>query len=223
MARARKRRPGALGTFGIGMAMVAALFVVNGYYPSLLKLAELKAFDLRMYARGTRKPHGEVVIVAIDDKSISELGRWPWPRTVLAQLADALKAYKVAVVGFDMVFSERDDIDREREKIIEGLKKAGISDGSLAAASGPGNDQTFANAIKAQGSTFIGYPLQVRSGDEAVRISPGFVAKITPPAPLAFNLVHSPAGPPPPLPEAVAYLPNLPVINSAARGTGYFD
>ena len=39
--------------------MVVALFVLNVHYPSLLALAELKAFDLRMYARGTLKPQGD--------------------------------------------------------------------------------------------------------------------------------------------------------------------
>jgi adenylate cyclase len=223
MARARKRNPGAWRTLLIGVAMVFALFFLNGHYPSLLRLAELKTFDLRMYARGMRKPHGEVAIVAIDDKSIAELGRWPWPRTVLAQLAQALKSYNVAVVGFDMVFSERDDIDLEREKILGNLTKAGLPTNVLAAASGISNDEAFANAIKAQGATFIGYPLQVRTGTEPDKISPGFVTKITPPAPLSFNLVRSAAGPPPVVPEALAYLPNLPVINTAARGAGYFD
>src|SRR5271156_5852039 len=161
MARTRKTVPGARRTLAIGVAMVAALFVLNVHYPSLLALAELKTFDLRMYARGTRKPQGAVAIVAIDDKSISELGRWPWPRTVLAQLADALKSYKVAVVGFDMVFSERDDVDLEREQLLAALTKAGLPTDKLQAAAGISNDQVFAQAIKNQGTTFVGYPLQV--------------------------------------------------------------
>jgi adenylate cyclase len=223
MARTRKRTPGAFRTLLIGVGVVVALFVVNGHYPSLLKLAELKTFDLRMYARGTRKPHGEVAIVAIDDKSISELGRWPWPRTVLAQLVDALKSYKVAVVGFDMVFSERDDIDLERDKIVSNLKKAGLPDNSLVAAVGAGNDETFAKAIKAQGTTFVGYPLQLGYG-ESSKIDPGFVTKTSSPAPLSYSLVRLLTPKPASIvPEALAYLPNLPEINSAARGTAYFN
>src|SRR5262245_9124705 len=154
MARTRKRAPGALRTLVIGVAMVVALFFLNIHYPSLLALAELKTFDLRMYARGTRKPHGEVAIVAIDDKSISELGRWPWPRTVLAQLVEALKQYKVGVIGFDLVFSERDDVDLEREKIVGSLKDAGLPADRLQEAAGISNDDAFAKAIKEQGATF---------------------------------------------------------------------
>jgi adenylate cyclase len=222
MARTRKRAPGALRTLAIGVAMVVALFFLNIHYPSLLALAELKTFDLRMYARGTRKPHGEIAIVAIDDKSISELGRWPWPRTVLAQLVEAPKQYKVGVIGFDLVFSERDDVDLEREKIVGSLKDAGLPADRLQEAAGISNDDAFGKAIKEQGSTFIGYPLQVESNPNA-KINPGFVTKMATPPPLAYSLVRIPAGPPPPVPDAIAYLPNLPPINSAARGTGYFD
>src|SRR5579885_729583 len=225
MARAGKKNHGALRTLGIGVGMVLALFLVNAHYPSLLRLAELKTFDLRMYARGTRKPHGEVAIVAIDDKSISELGRWPWPRTVLARLEEALMSYKVAVVGYDMVFSERDDNDLVRQQIVDSLEKAGLPADKLTAAAGIGNDQAFANAIKAQGMTYLGYPLQVKAEGEKVTISPGFVSQTMPPAPLAYSLVRSLPGisGPPPIPQAVAYLPNLPDINRAAHGTGYFD
>ena len=161
MAQTRKTDPGALRTLVIGTAVVASLFFVNVHYPSLLALAELKTFDLRMYTRGTRKPQGEVAIVAIDDKSIVDLGRWPWPRTVFAQLTQALKDYHVAVVGFDLVFSERDDGDNGREKIEGNLKQPGLPADKLRRDGGISNDQIFANAIKEQGTTFVGYPFQI--------------------------------------------------------------
>jgi len=51
---------------------------------------------------------GETVIVTIDEKSLSELGRWPWPRTTMAGLVDKLKACGAKAVGFDVVFAEPD-------------------------------------------------------------------------------------------------------------------
>jgi adenylate cyclase len=220
MTRGPNRNTVALRTLQIGVAIVAALFFLNGRYPSLLRAAELKAFDLRMYAQGTHKPGGEVVIAAVDDKSIAELGRWPWPRTVLARLTEALKSSHVAVVGFDMVFSERDYYDLQRDKGADGLKNSARS--VMPAASAASNDEAFANAIRAQGFSFIGYPLEVFGGSE--KITPGFVTKIATPAPLVYSQVRLPEqGPQPTVPEAVAYLPNLPVINSAARGAAYFD
>ena len=74
-----------------------------------LRFMELKALDLRMISRGTLSPGGETVIAAIDEKSLSELGRWPWPRTTIAKLVDRLKGYGAKAVGFDIVFAEPDE------------------------------------------------------------------------------------------------------------------
>lgn len=50
-----------------------------------------------------------VVIVAIDENSLADWGRWPWPRQRMAELIDALfDEQGVAVVGMDMVFAEAD-------------------------------------------------------------------------------------------------------------------
>jgi len=219
MAEAHESLADTLRMLGIGVAIVAGLFFLNCRYPSLLRFAELKAFDLRLYSRPTRKPHGEVVIVAIDDKSIVELGRWPWPRDVFARLTDALRSYKVAVVGFDTVFSERDKFDVKRKKAA-----ANPTNSVHRMPAGVSNDQTFANAIRAQGNTFIGFPLEVKSAAPGGEVTPGFVTKIVAPAPVAYHIVRIPQGDPePPVPEAIAYLPNVPVINRVARGTAYFD
>ncbi|MCB9072758.1 MAG: adenylate/guanylate cyclase domain-containing protein [Bdellovibrionaceae bacterium] len=47
-----------------------------------------------------------VVLVAIDDASVQEVGRWPWGRDVIANLFDELLRYDVATVGLDIIFSE---------------------------------------------------------------------------------------------------------------------
>jgi adenylate cyclase len=50
-----------------------------------------------------------VVILDIDEKSLQEVARWPWPRDVMARLMDKLfDEHKVAIVGFDVVFAESD-------------------------------------------------------------------------------------------------------------------
>jgi len=47
---------------------------------------------------------GEIVVVKIDDKSLQEVSRWPWPRGHHAKLADALKAAGAKRIFFDLVF-----------------------------------------------------------------------------------------------------------------------
>ena len=58
------------------------------------------------------KPHApdpDVLILAIDDKSIQNIGRWPWPRATYAKLFDALDALHPRAVGFDVNLSETSD------------------------------------------------------------------------------------------------------------------
>ena len=47
-----------------------------------------------------------VVIIDIDERSLSELGQWPWPRTLVGDLIAATRDYGMAVIGFDAVFAE---------------------------------------------------------------------------------------------------------------------
>src|SRR5262249_31255473 len=62
---------------------------------------ELLASDLRFRVRGSMAPGPEVVIAAIDEQSVDELGRWPWPYTVQAQLIRRLTSYGAAATGYD--------------------------------------------------------------------------------------------------------------------------
>ena len=50
----------------------------------------------------------DVVIIEIDDASIAELGRWPWPRDIHARLVDQLASVRVKAFGFDILFIEPD-------------------------------------------------------------------------------------------------------------------
>ena len=74
-----------------------------------IKFMELKALDLRMVSRGALPSGGETVIVTVDEKSLNELGRGPWPRTTVAKVVERLKAGGAKVVGFDVVFAEPDE------------------------------------------------------------------------------------------------------------------
>jgi adenylate cyclase len=50
-----------------------------------------------------------IVILDIDEKSLGELGRWPWSRNLMAELTGKLfDRYGVALLGFDVVLAERD-------------------------------------------------------------------------------------------------------------------
>jgi adenylate cyclase len=226
-ARTRRRRH-AWRPLLIGIVTLTALFVFNYLHPAVFDLADLKASDLRMYV--TRRPPltGAVVIAAIDEKSIAELGHWPWPRSVEARLNNALRDYKAAVIGYDVLFSERDEDDVQAEGIAARLKGLGITDAAVEQTLGTGNDLAFADAVKRQGSTFLSYAFEKHfKGAQqffAVPVPTGFKTAPVSPPPLAYNLVRElPDANPNMLIAARAYLPPIPVLNNSARGIGYVD
>ncbi len=90
------------------MGLVLTLFVMGSYYfrLPLLESVEFKAYDLRAKLRQNLNPPPEIVLVAIDDDSIAQIGRWPWPRTRMAAVVDKLKAAGPKVIGLNILFSE---------------------------------------------------------------------------------------------------------------------
>lgn len=65
--------------------------------------AALYDLGLRLWAR---PPRDEVVVVAIDDDSLAQVGRWPWRRAVAALLLERLQAAGPRAIGVDLLFSE---------------------------------------------------------------------------------------------------------------------
>ena len=67
-------------------------------------------YDARLRATMPQTIDDRIVIVDIDEKSLAEIGRWPWGRNKLADLVgELLDNQKVALLGFDVVFAEADD------------------------------------------------------------------------------------------------------------------
>src|SRR5512133_4109359 len=87
------------------VASLLSLFLYRSANP-LIQQVDLRLKDVRFRLRGPIKPDPRVVVIAIDNKSIKEIGRWPWSREVTGRLISGLKDYGVAVVALDMVFAE---------------------------------------------------------------------------------------------------------------------
>jgi adenylate cyclase len=83
-------------------------------------------YDARLRASMPETLDDRVVIVDIDEKSLAEIGHWPWGRNRLAALMDELLVrQQVAVVGFDVVFGEADEssgLKQLRQLATGGLK-----------------------------------------------------------------------------------------------------
>ncbi len=88
------------------LLIVLVLFLFC-WQPGLLESFEAKTYDWRLRVwRGPVAQTGTFAIVAIDDKSIAELGRFPWSRKLFADLIDKATAAGAKGLVFDILFPE---------------------------------------------------------------------------------------------------------------------
>ena len=90
--------------------VVFALLHAMQWLPiGLVQRLDNLVYDARLRATMPGTTDGRIVVVDIDEKSLAELGRWPWARDKLADLTDALfTRHQVALVGFDVLFADAD-------------------------------------------------------------------------------------------------------------------
>jgi len=69
---------------------------------------EYKLYDLRAKFRKSQGPSDKITIVTIDDQSINNIGRWPWPRSIIAGLIDQISQFGPKVIGMNILFTDPD-------------------------------------------------------------------------------------------------------------------
>jgi adenylate cyclase len=95
-------------TRAICLVLLIALVSVRVWDPPPLQELRLRTFDFFQQVRPREATFKPVVILDIDEKSLRELGQWPWPRTLVADLVNRLAELGAVVIGFDVVFPEPD-------------------------------------------------------------------------------------------------------------------
>jgi len=95
----------------LALLALAALLAGPGINPdrSFLERPEQQLYDWRMRLNQQAEADPRVVIVDIDEASLSAEGRWPWPREKLAALLDRLfDDYAIGLLACDVLFAESD-------------------------------------------------------------------------------------------------------------------
>lgn len=215
----RPKRPGRGGwlrrvarRFGFGRALsvglLFALLALRVWDPAPVEAIRLRTFDAFQVLKPREPiPTRPVMIVDLDEASMRELGQWPWPRTLVADLVTKLTAAGAAAIAFDIVFAEPDrlspalvarnlrDLDPATRDVLEKL---------------PSNDEVLAEAMKASrvivGETALGDHQQV--SDTQLNVQSG-IALLGP-------------DPGPYLASFPGLLRNVPPIDKAAAGRGLF-
>ena len=104
--------------------LAAFCLVAVLYFGGALDFLEYKLFDLRF--RGLERPaQGDLVIVAIDPKSISDIGTWPWSRELHADLVESLIGAGTRQIALDIDFSSRSNLiaDARLASALEGADR----------------------------------------------------------------------------------------------------
>ncbi len=217
--------------FKIGLLITILSLIIYGVGIPFFQIMELKAFDFHFLSRGVIEPTGEVVIIAIDEKSIDKFGRWPWQRKRIAELIDKLNEYEAKVVAFDIVFSEPDEssginVVKDLKGKLKNKSRDVVSTIELVEREAD-NDKRLAEALRKNPSIIIGYYFftsrdeikhivknEETIGDKSLYINSSKFTSIR-------NIEKD--APMPELLTAVGVEENIPVISEAAGDFGYFN
>lgn len=202
----------------IGIGLLIVLFFVGSaasfYRLSFVEQLSSILYDYQLRFTMPRTVDNRIVILDIDEKSLKEEGRWPWSRNQLALLMDKLfDKYGIAVVGFDVVFAEKDE--SSGLKVLQGLGKNELK--------GDANFQTvlakiqpqleydsqFADKIKKR-NVVLGYYLTGDANMSGALPEPVFPAGTFKGRPIRFTTWKG-------------YGANLPELQNAAASTGHFN
>jgi len=215
--------------FGYPMIVTMALLAFSTALirPDFIEQIELKSLDQRFKIRGPIVPDSRVVIVAVDDKSLSKVGRWPWPRDKIADLVDIiLDKYGAKAIGFDIVFSEEQA--NPLKESIRLLEEGGNTNKSvrtwLRKHQQSGNlDARLEKMFKQHHSQIVpGYFFYTEGGDipeQALKKLPQF-SRLMQPSAMTAEFTDDAAST---IPRMGAVEGNLPQLTEAADSVGFFN
>ncbi|MGZ8264083.1 MAG: CHASE2 domain-containing protein [Burkholderiales bacterium] len=205
----------------LGIALVLAFLAHAAGIARMDLIDRLEAivYDLRMQMTMPRTVDSRIAIIDINEKSLRERehggeGRWPWPRDRIAVLVDKLSShYEVAVIAFDIVFSERDESSgiQVLERFATGELKDLPRFQALWAQLKPqlDYDDILAQGLKDR-NVVLGYAFLYEQGEKGLLPAPVLRAN-------AFR------GRLPAVERYKGYTANLPALQKSAAGAGHFN
>jgi adenylate cyclase len=197
----------------LSLAVLTALAHASGVWPlSWITRLDSMIADARLRAWMPHSRDPRIVIVDIDEKSLAEVGRWPWGRDRMAELADELFVRQnAAVVGFDLLFAEADNTTGlpalERWAALEPDLRSRLN----ALRAPLDHDARFARALAGHPAVLGFYLTADRGGLRAgVLPPPAFEAAALQGRPIAFTRWDGHSG-------------NLPILTAAAPSAGFIN
>ncbi|MBW2005277.1 MAG: CHASE2 domain-containing protein [Deltaproteobacteria bacterium] len=174
-------------SIGLILTLLFIIMFVTGL-GDFTDVIEKKTFDLRskLSASGERNP--DIEIVVIDDEDLDEIGRFPWPRNILARAVNNLAMAGAKVIALDIIFNEPEENSglktiRELKKTYADLdlKKKGLSAKTFyqslnKAEANLDNDTKLAESFKKAGNIVLPIYFDTRSAGRDDEV-PDYLAK----------------------------------------------
>ncbi len=90
-------------------AIIVLIFIGFSFVrPFFFEVLESYIYDTEMrFAQGGEREISRVGLIQIDDKSLTSLGSWPWPRNLISQMIDLLGKSGAKIIGINIPFNER--------------------------------------------------------------------------------------------------------------------
>ena len=188
----------------VGLGLVVAFGMMAGYLflPQSYLSLDNKIRDYLFLFRGPMPTSGHVAIVDIDERSLAELGQWPWERHKVARLLENLTEAGVGIVGMDVVFAEPDNASPARV-----LRQLGMDD-----ANAPDFDAILGETV-GMTPTVAGFVFIMEKDDQPPKEGPLVPAIFIERNAGEQDLLLKPHRP----------VLNIPAIQSQAYSSGYFN
>lgn len=215
----------------VGWLALGGSVLLFALHPWLLDRAEYALLDARFQLRGPVDVVNPVAVVAIDAASIDEFGRWPWRRSVLAELVDRLVQAEVAAIGVDLVFSETEtprevsSLRMARRVLAEqsstdpgAAEEIAVLDRMLARTD---TDARLAHALSSSRRAALGYFF--RTGIDEADPPEELAARLPGIRRSEVSVAKVPSGGSAPILTCTGLETNVPVIQQAGRRSGFLS
>lgn len=191
-----------------GLLLLIGLLTIQIWDPYPVQFMRNKTFDMYQRAEPREVKSRPVTIVDLDEESLATVGQWPWPRSIIGDMVANLFRMGAGVVAFDMAFPEPDrlspsmiadnvaGLDPALEEQLRGL---------------PSNDEYFANIIR-QTRVILGQAGFDREIEDQVHRPP-----------VKKSIGFRGEKPNPFVPSLPSLVRNVPVLEEAAAGHGFFS
>jgi class 3 adenylate cyclase len=146
------------------LGLAATLVILTGHLIGLDRKAELQSLDLRFRYCSKPAAADNIVHVDIDDPSLIEVGRWPWPRSILAGMIDCLDRCGARTVALDIILPHPQKV----RYISEAASVYDVADALTVSEVPPIpviDDVVLAEAIGGGGNVFLPMHIDFRTPD----------------------------------------------------------